>query len=84
MTAVRVGSLFSGSGGLDMAVCEVLGGETVFVSDIDPGACKVLAHRFPKVPNLGDITTIDWSPWRGCIDVLTGGFPCQDLLEASA
>ncbi len=79
MTAVRVGSLFSGSGGLDMAVCEVLGGETVFVSDIDPGACKILANRYPGVPNLGDITKIDWTPWRGLIEVLTGGFPCQDV-----
>ena len=81
MTAVRVGSLFTGYGGLDMAVHEVLGGDTAWVSDIDKGACKILAHRYPDVPNLGDITTVDWSQVKP-VDVLTGGFPCQDVSHA--
>ena len=81
MTAVRVGSLFTGYGGLDMAVHEVLGGDTAWVSDIDKGACKILAHRYPDVPNLGDITTVDWSQVEP-VDVLTGGFPCQDVSHA--
>jgi DNA (cytosine-5)-methyltransferase 1 len=51
------------------------------VSDIDKGACKILAHRFPGVPNLGDITTVDWSQVEP-VDVLTGGSPCQDLSHA--
>ena len=58
---MKIGSLFSGYGGLDMAVHDVLGGETAWVSDIDKGACKILAHRYPDAPNLGDITTVDWS-----------------------
>lgn len=76
---MRVGSLFSGYGGLDLALREVFSDvETAWVSDIDPGACKILAHRFPDAPNLGDITTVDWSQVEP-VDVLTGGFPCQDI-----
>ena len=82
MTRLRSGSLFSGYGGLTLAVEEVFGAETAFVSDIDTGPCKILAHRFPGVPNLGDISHIDWSPWAGKIDLLEGGSPCQDLSTA--
>ena len=57
---LRLGSLFSGFGGLDRAIERVFDARTVWVSDIEPGPCKVLAYRFPGVPNLGDITTIDW------------------------
>ena len=78
---MKIGSLFSGYGGLDMAVHDVLGGETAWVSDIDKGACKILAHRYPDAPNLGDITTVDWSHVEP-VDVLTGGFPCQDVSHA--
>lgn len=76
-----LGSLFSGYGGLDMGVEAVLGTRTAWVSDIDEGACRILAHRYPDVPNLGDITAIDWAGVEP-IDVLTGGFPCQDLSTA--
>ena len=61
MLKPKIVSLFSGYGGLDMAVEAVTGGETVAVADIDQGACKILAHRFPDVPNLGDISKVDWS-----------------------
>jgi DNA (cytosine-5)-methyltransferase 1 len=44
--------------------------------------CSILAHRFPGVPNLGDVSLIDWSPWRGRIDMLTAGFPCTDVSVA--
>ena len=50
----------------------VYGGEVAWVSDIDKGANKLLAHRFPGVPNHGDITTIDWSQVEP-VDILTGG-----------
>ena len=70
----RIGSLFSGYGGLDLAVEQVTGGRTVWVSDIDPGACAILAHRFPTCPNLGDVSSIDWSTVPP-IDVLCGGSP---------
>jgi DNA (cytosine-5)-methyltransferase 1 len=78
---VKIGSLFSGYEGLGMAVQSVLGGDIAWVSDIDPGACKILAHRYPDVPNIGDITTVDWSAVEP-VDVLTGGFPCQDVSSA--
>jgi site-specific DNA-cytosine methylase len=75
---MRIGSLFSGYGGLEQGVQAVLGGSTAWVSDIDKGACKILAHRYPDAPNLGDISKVDWSQVEP-VDVLTGGFPCQDV-----
>lgn len=81
MSALKIGSLFSGYGGLDAGVSSVLDAETAWVSDIDKGACKILAHRFPNVPNLGDLTAVDWSTVEP-VDIITGGFPCQDLSHA--
>ncbi|MFF0389613.1 DNA cytosine methyltransferase [Kitasatospora sp. NPDC004615] len=76
-----IGSLCSGYGGLDMAVQAVLGGELAWVADIDPGASAILAHHHPAVPNLGDITAVSWSGVAR-VDVLTAGFPCQDVSSA--
>ena len=81
MSQLKIGSLFSGYGGLDMAVESVIGARTAWVSDIDKGACKILAHRYPDVPNHGDLTAIDWSAVEP-VDIITGGFPCQDLSHA--
>ena len=78
---MRIGSLFSGAGGLDMAVEAVFGGRTVWHSEIDKAASNVLAHRWPDVPNLGSITEIDWASVEP-VDVLCGGFPCQDVSAA--
>jgi len=78
---LTIGSLFSGYGGLDMAVEQVFGATTAWVSDVDKGACKILAHRYPDVPNLGDITAIDWATVEP-VDIITGGSPCQDLSHA--
>lgn len=58
---MKVGSLFSGYGGLDLAVEAVFDAETVWHSELDPHASTVLAARWPNVPNLGDITAADWS-----------------------
>ncbi|MGW0839471.1 DNA cytosine methyltransferase [Streptomyces sp. NPDC002787] len=76
MSGLRIGSLCTGYGGLDMAVQAVFGGEPAWVADVDPGASHILAHHYPQVPNLGDITTLDWRD-VGPVDVLTGGYPCQ-------
>jgi DNA (cytosine-5)-methyltransferase 1 len=73
---MTIGSLFTGYGGLDLAVEQALGERTVWTCDNDPGAAAVIAERFPKAPNLGDITTVDWSEVRR-VDVLTAGWPCQ-------
>jgi DNA (cytosine-5)-methyltransferase 1 len=78
---VNIGSLFTGYGGLDMAVQATLGGDVAWHSEIDPAPSKILTHHHPDVPNLGDITKIDWATVP-TVDVLTGGFPCQDVSHA--
>lgn len=77
----RIGSLFSGYGGLDLGVMDALGGEVVWHCETDPAARRVLEHRWPGVPNLGDVTTVDWLRVPA-VDVLVGGFPCQDVSAA--
>lgn len=74
---MKVGSLFTGYGGLDMAV----GGDVVWYSEIEPAACKVLAEHYPSVENLGDVTAVDWSTVEP-VDVITGGYPCQPFSNA--
>lgn len=61
-----------------------LGWETAWVSEIDPFASSVLAHRFPDVPNLGDMTKIPEAALEryGRIDLLVGGTPCQSFSVA--
>lgn len=79
---MKLGSLFSGYGGLDLAVHAVLPDvTTAWVSDVEPGPKTILAHRFPGVPNLGDITTIDWAEVEP-VNIIAGGSPCQDLSSA--
>lgn len=78
---MKSGSLFSGTTALDMAAAEVLDVEPAWFSDIDPGACALLAHHYPNVPNLGDITTVDWDNVER-VWMLTGGFPCTDVSSA--
>ena len=76
---MKLGSLFSGYGGLDLGVQLALGEmETAWVSDIEPGPCAILGRRFPTAPNLGDITQINWGEVEP-VDIITGGSPCQDL-----
>jgi DNA (cytosine-5)-methyltransferase 1 len=53
--------------------------------DTNQYAAKILARHWPTVPNLGDITKVDWQAVldeHGPIDILTGGFPCQDVSSA--
>lgn len=78
---LTIGSLFAGYGGLDLGIEAALDARTAWVSEIDPGACKVLATRFPHAPNLGDVTTIDWGTVPR-VDIIAGGSPCQDLSTA--
>lgn len=75
---LRVGSLFSGYGGLDLAVEEVFGARTIWFSEINEPVAGVFSHHWPDAPNLGDITTIDWNTVPP-VDILCGGFPCQDV-----
>lgn len=64
-----------------MAVETVFGATTAWVADIDPGPRKILAHRFPHAPNLGDVTRVDWSSVEP-VDIIAGGFPCQPVSTA--
>ncbi|MGN8689412.1 MULTISPECIES: DNA cytosine methyltransferase [Bacillati] len=82
LDTLRVGSLFSGYGGLDLALEAVFPtAQVVWTSDIDSGARKVLASRYPDAPNLGDVTRVDWSTVPP-VDLITGGSPCPDLSTA--
>lgn len=83
MTTTAVLSLFTGYGGLDLAVTALTGGELVGVSDIDPGPCRLLATRHVDVPNIGDVKAVDWNDDTvPHFDVLCGGYPCQPFSAA--
>lgn len=69
-------SLFSGIGGFDLAA-DRMGWQNVFNCEIDPFCRKVLAYHFPDAKQYEDVKTTDFTIYRGHIDVLTGGFPCQ-------
>jgi len=77
----RIGSLFSGYGGLCVAVERMFGGELVWHSEINPDAAHVHEAHWPGIPNLGDITAVDWTQVEP-VDVICGGFPCQDISSA--
>ncbi|SER55352.1 DNA (cytosine-5)-methyltransferase 1 [Streptomyces qinglanensis] len=79
--ALRLGSLCTGYGGLDMAVQDVFGGELAWVCDNDPGAAAVLDRHHPHVPNLDDLTALDWHQVEP-VDIVTGGYPCQPFSTA--
>lgn len=81
MTRPRTLSLCSGYGGLDLAVEEVFGAETIAVADIDRDASAVLDVRYPDVPNLGDFTVMDWAGFDP-VDIITAGYPCQPFSQA--
>ena len=74
-------SLFSGIGGFDLAA-EWAGWENAFNCEIDPFCRQVLKYHFPNAVQYEDIKTTDFTVWRGKIDVLTGGFPCQPFSTA--
>lgn len=75
-----IGSLFTGYGGLDMAVRMALdpAARIAWTSDVETGPCRLAEVRWPGVPNLGDITQVDWSNVEP-VDIICGGSPCQDL-----
>lgn len=68
--------LFSGIGGFALAA-QRAGFRTIGFSEVEPYACRVLAERFPGVPNLGDVRRIESFAGIGPIAILSGGFPCQ-------
>jgi DNA (cytosine-5)-methyltransferase 1 len=68
---LRIGSLCTGYGGLDMAATDVFGGKLAWCADNDRHVAVILAVRYPGVPNLGDVAAL--------VDIITAGFPCQDI-----
>lgn len=79
---MKIGSLFSGYGGLDMAVEQVFpDARPAWFCEWDDAPAKVLAHHWPDVPNLRDVTAVDWSAVEP-VDIITGGYPCQPFSAA--
>nr|MDE5945561.1 DNA cytosine methyltransferase [Rikenella sp.] len=74
-------SLFSGIGGFDLAA-EWAGWTNLFNCEIDPFCRRVLKYHFPNAEQYTDIRGTNFAVWRGRIDVLTGGFPCQPFSVA--
>lgn len=75
---MKSGELFAGVGGLGMAVDEVFGSTPAWFCEFDEAPSRVLAHHFPDVPNFGDVRKVDWSSVEH-VNILAGGFPCQDV-----
>lgn len=82
MTALKIGSLFTGYAGLDRAAQTLFtGADIAWHCEIDPAAIAVLEQHYPGVRNLGDVAQVDWGAVEP-VDILTGGSPCQDLSDA--
>lgn len=74
--------LFAGIGGLELGLERAGLCTSVCFVENDSYAQKVLTKRFPEVPIWDDVKTFDGKPWEGKIDVISGGFPCQDISVA--
>ena len=74
-------SVFSGIGGPEVAAT-MLGWDNLFHCEINPFGRAVLDYWYPNSKSYEDITTTDFSEWRGRVHVLTGGFPCQPFSYA--
>jgi DNA (cytosine-5)-methyltransferase 1 len=78
---VNVGSLFSGIGGIELGFEKAGGFEVKWFVENEPYCQAVLRKHWSKVPIYGDIKTIDFRNLEK-VDILTGGFPCQDISTA--
>jgi len=79
-------SLFSGAGG-GILGGTLLGWKTVCAVEIEKYCIEILLQRqrdgiLPRFPIWDNITTFDSKPWKGRVDIITGGFPCQDISAA--
>ena len=85
MTKLRILDLFSGIGGFSLGLERTGGFETVAFCEIEPFPRRVLAKHWPEVPIYNDVTKLtgDILARDGiAVDVITGGFPCQDISTA--
>ena len=78
---VRYASLFSGVEAATVA-WHPLGWEPVLFAEFDAFPSAVLAHHYPDIPNVGDVTQYDWKQHKGEIDLIVGGSPCQSFSVA--
>lgn len=78
---MNVLSLFSGAGGLDRGL-EDAGHTIVAQCEIDKHAASILRHHWPDTYLHDDVTTFDPEEFRGRVDLVAGGSPCQDLSVA--
>jgi len=86
MESLRELSLFAGAGG-GILGGHLLGWRTVCAVELEPYAAGVLLQRqndgiLQPFPVWDDVCTFDGKPWRGIVDVISGGFPCQDISAA--
>ena len=77
---LKIGSLCTGYGGLDMAVEAYFNAKTAWVSEIDKHACKVIDARINK-PNIGNLKIVNWAEVEP-VDIITAGYPCQPFSTA--
>ena len=75
---MKVLDLFSGIGGFSLGL-ERAGMETIAFCEFEPHAQEILKKHWPDVPIYNDVRTLDGKQFRGTVDVVCGGFPCQDL-----
>ena len=75
---MKVLDLFSGIGGFSLGL-EAAGMETVAFCEREPFCQAVLKKHWPDIPCHEDVTTLDGKQYNGTIDVIAGGFPCQDI-----
>ncbi len=78
---MTVGNLFNGIGGFALAA-SWMGWENLMHCEIDSFCNKVMNHHFPNSYQHEDIRTTDFTIWRGKVDLITGGFPCQPYSTA--
>lgn len=76
MSTIRYISLFSGIEAATVA-WQPLGWEPIAYAEIEPFPKAVLKHHYPNVPDLGDVTKVDWKQYHHAADVVVGGSPCQ-------
>ena len=78
---MKLGSLCTGYGGLDLALGQLLDVDLAWYSEFDKNPSKIMEKNYPNVENLKDLTVMDWENLEP-VDVLSAGYPCQPFSGA--